>query len=94
MVTVLSESETGHEQWLDHWAERIHRSGLAVVVVPLLEIGRGLGFLASQALLLARPALAALVDEARIGRCVALLDDPSTLEGLIERIERKAEGDG
>ncbi len=49
----MSELETGQEQWLDHWVERIHHSGLAVIALPLLEIGRGLGFLMSQAILLA-----------------------------------------
>lgn len=90
----MSKPETGREQWLDQWAERIHRSGLAVVALPLLEIGRGLGFLAGQALLMAQPVLAGLVDEASINRCVTLLEEPVTLGGLIERVERKAESDG
>jgi hypothetical protein len=90
----LPKPDDAQEQLLDQWAERIHRSGLTVVAVPLLEIGRGLGFLASQALLLAKPLLASLVDDASIDRYVTLLDDPDALEKLIERVERKAEGDG
>ncbi len=90
----MSKLETGQEQWLDHWAERIHNSGLAVVALPLLEIGRGLGFLVSQAMLLAQPALGSLVDEASVARWIALLEDPATLEKLIKRIEREAECDG
>ena len=90
----MSKSETGQEQWLDHWAERINRSGLAIVALPLLEIGLGLGFLAGQALLLAQPVLGILLDEANVTRYVALLEDPVALESLIERIERKTEDDG
>lgn len=90
----MTKSGTGQDQWLDQWAERFHHSGLSVVVLPLLEIGRGLGVLASQVLLLTQPVLAGLVDEASIKRCVTLLEDPAALEGLIRRIERKAEGGG
>ncbi len=93
-VTILSKLETDQEQWLDHWAERIHCSSFAVIIIPLLEIGRGLGFLASQALLLAQPVLKGLSEETDVTRWVALLEDPVALEKLIERIERKAECDG
>lgn len=90
----MSELESSQEQWLDHWAERIHHSGLAVIALPLLEIGRGLGFLASQAVLLVQPALGSLVDGASVARWITLLQDPVALQTLIERIELKAEGDG
>jgi hypothetical protein len=90
----MSNLETGQEQWLDDWAERIHHSNLAVIALPLLEIGRGFGFLASQALLLVQPVLGSLVSEAGVARWVALLENPAALEKLIERIERKAGCDG
>jgi hypothetical protein len=89
----VSRTETGQEQWLDQWAKRIHHSGLAIVALPLLEMGRGLGFLASQALLLAQPVIGVLTDEANVNKYITLLQDPVTLERLIELIERKAEGD-
>ncbi len=82
------------EQWLDQWAERIYHSGLSAAALPLLEISRALGFLASQALLLAQPVLAGFVDKESINRYVALLEDPAALDSLIERVERKAKGDG
>jgi hypothetical protein len=90
----MSKREAAQEQWLDQWAERIHHSGLSVVALPLLEIGRGLGFLASQALLLTQPVLTGLVDKDNISRFVALLEDPAALDGLIDRIEQKAKGHG
>lgn len=89
----MSKSETAQEQWLDQWADRIHHSGLSVVALPLLEIGRGFGFLAGQALLLGKPVLAGLIDQDRIDRYVTVLEDPAALERLIEHIEQKAEGD-
>jgi len=91
---LLSKSEeSDQEQWLDHWAERIHRSGLALIALPLLQVSRGMGFLVSQALLLVQPVLGGLVDVASIDRYVALLENPLALEELIERIERKAGSD-
>jgi hypothetical protein len=93
-MTVLTKLEAGQTQWLDHWATRIHGSGLAVIALPVLEIARGVGFLASQALLLLQPVLAGLVDATNINRCLVLLEDPAMMEGLIERIEQKAKNNG
>jgi hypothetical protein len=90
----MSKPETDQERWLDQWADRIHNSGFSVVALPLLEIGRGLGVLASQALLLAQPLLTGLVNETAINRYANLLEDPAVWERLIARVERKAEGDG
>ena len=90
----MSKQEIGQEPWLDEWTERIDHSGLSVVALPLLEIGRGLGVLASHALLLIQPVLKGLVDSASINRYVTILEDPVALERLIECVERKAKGDG
>jgi hypothetical protein len=90
----MSKPEIGQEQWLDQWAERIHHSGLSAVALPLLEISRGLGFLASQTLLLIQPLLAGVVDKEIIERYVRLLEDPGTIDSLIDRVERKAKGNG
>jgi hypothetical protein len=93
-MTVLTKSEADQAQWLDHWATRIYGSGLTAVALPVLQVAQGLGFLASQALLLVQPVLAGLVDATSINRCLVLLEDPTMMEGLVERIERKAENDG
>jgi hypothetical protein len=90
----MSKPEIVQEQWLDQWAERIDGSGLAIVALPLLEIGRGLGFVASQILLLIQPLLVTGVDKKSIDRYIKLLEDPAAIESLIERIERKATGNG
>jgi hypothetical protein len=89
----MSNPEADQEQWLDQWADRIHHSGLSVVALPFLEVGKGFGFFASHVLLITQPLLAGVVDRASINRYVALLEDPAALEGLIERVERKAKGD-
>jgi hypothetical protein len=88
----MSKPEIAQEQWLDQWAERIHRSGWSVVALPFLEVSRGLGVLVSQILLLAQPLLMGVVDQTSINRYVALLEDPVAIESLIERVERKAKG--
>ena len=90
----MSEPDANQEKWLDQWAERIHHSGLSAVVLPLLDVCQGLGFLVGQALLLTQPVLAGLIDEASIDRYVTFLEDPTALERLMERVERKAKGDG
>ena len=90
----MTKSETAQEQWLDQWADRIHHLGLSVVALPLLEIGRGFGFLVSQALLLSKPVLAGLIDQDRIDRYVTVLEDTAAWERLIEHVEQKVEGDG
>ena len=86
----MSKSAAVQEQWLEQWAERINDSGLSVVALPLLEIGRGLGLLGSHVLLLTQPLLVSVVDKASIKRYVDFLEDPAAIESLIERIERKA----
>lgn len=90
----MSKPEPVSAGQLDQWAERIHRSGLAVVILPLLELGRGFGFLASQALLMIQPAISALVNPSEIDRYAAFLEDPTALEDLIGRVEQKAETHG
>jgi hypothetical protein len=90
----MSGREIDQEQWLDELAERIDHSGLSVVALPILEIGRGLGVLASQALLLIQPVFKGLVDTASINRYATLFEDPAALEKLIECVERKAKDDG
>jgi hypothetical protein len=90
----MAKPVSGQERWLDQWAERIHKSGLSAVTLPLLEIGQGLGVLASHVLLFTQPILTGLVDAETLNRYVTLLEDPVALERLIERVERKAKHDG
>jgi hypothetical protein len=91
---IMSKPRIVQEQWLDQWAERIDQSGLAVVALPFLEIGRGLGFVVSHILLFVQPLLVTVVDKNSINRYINLLEDPAAVESLIERIERKAKGNG
>ena len=48
----------------------------------------------SQFLLLIQPLLVTVVDKNSINRYINLLEDPAAVESLIDRIERKAKGDG
>ena len=91
---IMSKPDVVQEQWLDQWAERIDDSGLTIVALPLLEIGRGLGFIASHILLLVQPLLATVVDKNSVSRYIDFLEDPAAVESLIERVERKAKSDG
>jgi hypothetical protein len=86
----MSDSETGLDMWLEDWVERVDRSGLSVVVLPLLELGQAFGFLAGQGLLLIQPVLEPLIDKVTLTRSVTLLEEPALLEEFVERLERKA----
>lgn len=86
----MSDSETGLDMWLKDWVERIHRSDLSVLVLPLLELGQAFGFLAGQALLLLQPVLEPVVDKETLTRSITLLEEPALLEEFVERLERKA----
>lgn len=87
-------AESRGSQQFDEWADHIHRSGLAVVALPLLHICRAAGFVLGQAVLLSQPLLNNLIAPARLNHLVALLDDPVAIDTLIAHVEQKAESDG
>ena len=73
--------------WIESWAERIDRSGLSPIALPLLHIAETFGFLGSQALLIAQPLAAGIVNKATYERTVTLLDSPELLEQLRKHLE-------
>jgi hypothetical protein len=77
--------------WLENWAERIDRSGFSPIALPLLHIAEAFGFLGSQALLIAQPLAADIVNETTYERAVALLDDRELLERLRQHLENREE---
>jgi hypothetical protein len=74
--------ETERQVWVDAWARRIDALGLSPIVLPLVDIAHTFGFLGSQALLIAQPLAASIVNETTIERAAALLDSPELLEQL------------
>ena len=60
------------------------------MALPLLEVGRSLGFLGAQLLLMAQPVLGLVLDSSRVTGYAALLEDPDALGRLMEQIEQEA----
>jgi hypothetical protein len=75
-------SEMNPEAWVETWARRIEALGLSPVVLPLLEVAHAFGFLGSQAILMAQPLVAGVVNDTTLERTMALLDNPELLEQL------------
>ena len=74
--------ETEQQTWVEAWARRIDALGLAPIVLPLFDVAHTFGFLGSQAILVAQPLAAGIVNDATIERTVTLLDSPELLEQL------------
>ncbi len=86
----MSNPKLDQQKLIDRWARWVNHKGLTAVALPLLEVGRSLGFLGAQALLMAQPILGLMLDGNRVSSYVALLEDPKALGQLIEQIEQEA----
>ncbi len=73
-------------------ARGVVNKGMEMPVVLLLEVGKPVSFLFSQALLLAGPVLYPFFGVERIDRFAGFLNSRENIEKLIERIERLAGG--
>jgi hypothetical protein len=72
---------------LDQLAGAVVRRGLETPAVFFLELNRPLTFLAGQATHVLAPFLAPLVGIGRMQELSRLLDDPRSIDRLLERIE-------
>ena len=70
------------QAWVETWARRIETLGLSPVALALVEIAHAFGFLGSQALLVAQPLVAGIVNDATLERTATLLDSPELLDRL------------
>jgi hypothetical protein len=76
-------SRSQEEQILRHLAGAITRRGLITPALLTLEAGRPLALIASQFLWVAQPALAMFLPREDVGRLARLLEEPGTVEKLI-----------
>ena len=82
------------EKLIDRLADWIECQGLVTPAVFLLEANRPFGFLGSQALWMLQPLLGPVVGHDRITAYARLLEDSTSVERLLERLEsRRAIGD-
>ncbi len=80
--------ECNDDQFIQHLAKSLRHRGWQTPAVMLLELFRPFSLIFSQALLLAEPFLSFLVgDHSR--HYVALLEDETNLERLLETLEAK-----
>ena len=87
ILNVEMKSELKQPAWVETWARRIDALGLSSVTLSLLETARALGFLGSQALLMAQPLVTDLANDTTVERAVTLLDSPELLERLRAYLE-------
>ncbi len=81
-----------HALLVERIALRVEAAGLVAPAIAFLEMNRPLGFLGSQALLMAQPVLSMLITGT--DELAALLEDRSGVDRLIERLERGPAGSG
>ena len=73
----------------DRIAEEVVRRGLVTPAVFFLELHRPLGFLAGQATHLLSPFLGPLLGMQNVRLLARLLEDPASVDRLLERIEAR-----
>jgi hypothetical protein len=84
--------ETDHrEQMIDDLARRLDSWKLSTPAIAFLEAHKPLSFFASQTLLAFQPLLTMFLGEASIGEYATLLEDPSSVERVICRLEELRE---
>lgn len=76
------------EALLDQIAAAVVRRGLATPAVFFLELNRPLAFLAGQATHVLVPFLAPLVGIGKMQEVARVLNDPRSIDRLLERIDR------
>jgi len=79
---------TDGEALLDQIAAAVLRRGLVTPAVFFLELNRPLAFLAGQATHVLVPFLAPLVGIGKMQEVARLLNDPRSIDRLLERIDR------
>ena len=83
----MAESSIGSK--LEAWVRRVENAGWTPVVMPLLELARAFGLLASQVILIGQPLFRGSASEVTLQEMSEWLADPDKVEQLIERFEQR-----
>ena len=75
------------------WVERLQRWGLGEIAPALIDALRPLGFIGSQAIVMAAPLLTAFVDASKLNDFAALLEDPERLAQLSRSFDAQPRSD-
>lgn len=70
-------------------ADQIRQLGLQLPALVVLEAGRPLAFVAGQLLWLAQPMLALFLTRGEVSRAAELLEDPESVQSIIELLGRE-----
>jgi hypothetical protein len=76
------------EQLINSLARRLRSWGLTTPSIALLETHKPLSFIASQTLLASRPLLTLFLGDAPLEEYASLLEDRSSVERIIYRLEQ------
>jgi len=85
----VSSTATRRDKLIEGLARQIERLGLTAPALLMLEAHKPLAFLASQGLLFTQPLLGFWMDGTRVNEYAHLLEDPATIEQLVQRLEAK-----
>lgn len=73
------------------WVDRLQRWGLSGIASTLIEALRPLGFLGSQAIIMASPILTTFINPDRLTNLSGLLEDPDRLARLSRLLDESDE---
>ena len=84
--------DSRRSELVEKLAEAVARRGLRTPAIWLLEMHKPLGFLGAQALLFFQPLLGVMAGDDVVRDYAALLEDPTGVEHLLERLEQVETG--
>lgn len=83
----------GEDTQLEAWIERIQLAGLTPILIPLLELARALGLVASQLFLLGEPLFAGTAGQSSLQSITEWLEDPQRVDRLLAQLEDSSGGE-
>ena len=83
----MIEHETISDSYINEVATSLQQRGWGAVALVLLEAGRPLTFIGGQLLWLLQPALATFGTTTNVTKLARLLEDPTAVGTLIDRLE-------
>ncbi|MCA9922006.1 MAG: hypothetical protein KC419_01935 [Anaerolineales bacterium] len=84
---MINQEEPDQTQLIEQVATQISRLGLRLPTLIALETGHPFTFLSSQLLWIAQPFFSLFLPSRRIHQFARLLEEPSAVRALVERLE-------
>ncbi|GAB4270210.1 MAG: hypothetical protein Kow0080_14420 [Candidatus Promineifilaceae bacterium] len=85
----MTQNEQEHDTFLNEAADFLCRRGLRLPALIILEAGQPLAYLGGQMLWVAQPALSLFLPANKIRQTAQLLEQPTAVSGLIQRLANR-----